>query len=120
MLVMLLIVGISSVLMVAANQFIGQNDIQSAELFVTERVDAPLLMHKMRKGRYPTTEEGLQAVVMGSGSGVGTLEAEQVVDPWGKPYQYKFPATKSESAAYDVWSAGPDGESGTADDIGNW
>lgn len=41
------------------------------------------------------------------------------VDPWQNPYQYAYPG-KHNSAGYDLWSAGPDGKSGDADDIGNW
>ncbi|MCU0890840.1 MAG: type II secretion system major pseudopilin GspG [Sandarakinorhabdus sp.] len=41
-------------------------------------------------------------------------------DPWGRPYQYASPGRKG---PFDVWSMGPDGQSGPgaeADDIGNW
>lgn len=41
------------------------------------------------------------------------------VDPWGNPYQYAYPG-KHNPGSYDLWSAGPDGKSGDADDIGNW
>jgi general secretion pathway protein G len=41
------------------------------------------------------------------------------VDPWGNPYQYAYPG-KHNPTGYDLWSAGPDGKSGDADDIGNW
>jgi general secretion pathway protein G len=40
-------------------------------------------------------------------------------DPWGNPYLYAYPG-KHNSTGYDLWSAGPDGKSGDADDIGNW
>ena len=39
-------------------------------------------------------------------------------DPWGHPYIYKSPGDHSPD--YDVFSAGADGQPGTADDIGNW
>jgi general secretion pathway protein G len=41
------------------------------------------------------------------------------IDPWGEPYQYEYPG-KHNKAGYDLWSKGPDKQSGTADDIGNW
>jgi general secretion pathway protein G len=41
------------------------------------------------------------------------------MDPWGNPYLYQFPG-KHNPSGYDLWSAGPDGKSGDADDIGNW
>ncbi|HSY53814.1 MAG TPA: type II secretion system protein GspG [Opitutaceae bacterium] len=41
------------------------------------------------------------------------------LDPWGEPYQYAYPGVHNKSS-YDIWSKGPDKQSGTADDIGNW
>jgi general secretion pathway protein G len=41
------------------------------------------------------------------------------VDPWDNPYKIASPG-KHNSNSYDVWSTGPDGQDGTADDIGNW
>ncbi|MEQ9437359.1 type II secretion system major pseudopilin GspG [Hyphomonas sp.] len=40
-------------------------------------------------------------------------------DPWGNDYYYAVPGPRS-GGAYDVYSAGPDGEPGNDDDIGNW
>ncbi len=40
-------------------------------------------------------------------------------DPWGNDYQYITPGARS-GTAFDLFSAGPDGEPGTGDDIGNW
>ena len=44
-------------------------------------------------------------------------DAHKLKDPWGRPYQYRYPATKSKQP-YDVYSLGPDGVE-SADDIGN-
>ena len=40
-------------------------------------------------------------------------------DPWGNEYQYLAKGKKNPNG-YDLWSNGPDGQSGTDDDIGNW
>ncbi len=40
-------------------------------------------------------------------------------DVWGNPFQYLVEGKKN-SSKYDFWSSGPDGQSGTDDDIGNW
>ncbi|HEX6960443.1 MAG TPA: type II secretion system major pseudopilin GspG [Lacipirellula sp.] len=40
-------------------------------------------------------------------------------DPWGNPYQYTAQG-KHNTDKYDFWSNGPDGQSGSEDDIGNW
>ncbi|CEK14838.1 type II secretion system major pseudopilin GspG [Chthonomonas calidirosea] len=40
------------------------------------------------------------------------------LDPWGNPYIYKVPG--SNGREYDLYSAGPDGQPGTSDDIQDW
>lgn len=47
------------------------------------------------------------------------LEESLKPDPWGHEYQFVSPG-KHNPDSFDVWSNGPDGNSGTADDIGNW
>lgn len=74
-------------------------------------------------GRYPTTEEGLNALVerpsnVPEGSWAGYLERIPK-DPWGNAYQYEQPGRHNERS-FDVSSAGPDGRHGTDDDITNW
>lgn len=41
------------------------------------------------------------------------------MDPWNNPYTYVYPG-KHNTNGYDLWSNGPDGRSGTDDDITNW
>jgi general secretion pathway protein G len=40
-------------------------------------------------------------------------------DPWDREYRYAAPG-KHNTESFDVWSVGPDGQDGSADDIGNW
>ena len=47
------------------------------------------------------------------------LEGSMKEDPWGNEYQYVSPGKKNPDS-YDLSSNGPDGQSGTDDDIGNW
>jgi general secretion pathway protein G len=51
--------------------------------------------------------------------GTPFLEEKLKPDPWGNEYQY-LAQGKHNAGGYDVWSNGPDGQSGTDDDIGNW
>jgi general secretion pathway protein G len=76
--------------------------------------------------RYPTTEEGLKVLVeMPAGeenSWRGPYIQMVRPDPWGTPFQYRFPGTRS-TARYDLWSRGADMADGGDDkgaDIGNW
>ena len=72
----------------------------------------------------PTTEQGLNALVEKPGSRPAPQNwrpflKKSLLDPWGNPYHYRRPGTK-DKGGFDVYSAGPDGQPDTADDIGNW
>ena len=71
-------------------------------------------------GRYPTTTEGLGALMIKPAADFPTWHGPYVtgvgVDPWGHPYVYLNPGTLN-PAGYDLYSMGPDGVAGTADDI---
>ena len=72
-------------------------------------------------GRYPTTEEGLQALVV-QPAGVDNwhqLLKAVPLDPWKNPYQYHFPGSHN-TIGPDIFSMGPDGHEGGGDDIDNW
>lgn len=86
-----------------------------------------LKLYKLDNRRYPTTEQGLaalvqkpsQAPVPQSWSAGGYLE-KLPNDPWGQPYQYLNPGLHGE---IDVMSFGADGQPGGQGpdaDIGNW
>jgi len=76
-------------------------------------------------GRYPTTTEGLRALVVKPTSDADAwlqpyLSREEVPkDPWGNEYQYRYPGQYNESG-YDLYSVGPDHKLGGNDDITNW
>lgn len=81
-----------------------QADVKSMSTF--------LWMYNGKNGGFPTTEQGLQALVPKQIKEVPT-------DPWNQPYNYEFPGTHN-SGGYDLYSSGPDKKAGTGDDIGNW
>jgi general secretion pathway protein G len=74
-------------------------------------------------GRYPTTEEGLRALVEQPASVTewkGPYLSHGVPnDPWGNPFGYRCPGQHNTSG-YDLYSFGPDGQEGGDDDIDNW
>ncbi|MCB1061335.1 MAG: type II secretion system major pseudopilin GspG [Verrucomicrobiae bacterium] len=86
---------------------------------------ANLIRYKTKAGIYPTTEQGLEALVKRPSSGPAPrawkqfLKESALVDPWSKPYQYRYPG-KHNPDSYDIFSFGMDGQEGTEDDIGNW
>jgi general secretion pathway protein G len=81
-------------------------------------------------GRYPTTPEGLSALIrcptnIPTGRWHGSyLDPAQIpIDPWGNEYVYRFPGIHNTNG-YDLYSCGSDGISKSggndADDINNW
>ena len=84
-----------------------------------------LKLYKLDNLRYPTTEQGLQALVAKPSTGPQPLNWKPYLDklpqdPWGQPYQYLNPGLKGE---VDVFSFGADGKSGGTGrdaDIGSW
>jgi general secretion pathway protein G len=99
----------------------------TASLFVKESMNTSLFTYKLHVGDYPSTAEGLQALLVAPGNksdrwrGPYLKDGTKVpiLDPWGEPYQYRYPGTRSKTG-YDLWSKGPDKIDGNEDDIGNW
>jgi general secretion pathway protein G len=82
-----------------------------------------LQIYRLNAGRYPTTEHGLAALVNRPTTDpqprMWTRIADRVpLDPWGRPYRYRWePGSKPDPETFVLWSAGRDGQDGTADDI---
>jgi general secretion pathway protein G len=84
-----------------------------------------LKLYKLDNQRYPTTEQGLQALLAKPGAGPIPPNWKPYVeklpqDPWNHPYQYLNPGVKGEM---DVMSFGADGQAGGEGknaDIGSW
>jgi general secretion pathway protein G len=74
-------------------------------------------------GRYPTTTEGLRALVE-EPSNLRNWKGPYIKkgvpnDPWGNPYVYTQPG-RHNKYGFDLYSYGPDGREGGDDDIDNW
>jgi len=89
-------------------------------------LESVLELYRMDNARYPTTEQGLDALVNEPDDGYpqgGYLQKRRVPeDPWGNPYEYEQPG-QNNSHSFDLWSYGADGKPGgdnTDADIGNW
>jgi len=87
--------------------------------------ESALDIYRLDNFRYPTTDQGLQALVTRP-TDAKNWRAEGYVkqlmkDPWGNEYQYVAPGTRG--GAFDLYSLGRDGAPGGEDvdtDIGNW
>ena len=73
-------------------------------------------------GRYPSTEECLRALIVPPQDPTrwrGPYLKSDPKDPWGNPYNYRFPGQHNTNG-YDLYSFGPDRREGGGDDIDNW
>jgi general secretion pathway protein G len=105
-------------------RYLGQarTDTASAQL---KNVESALELYYLDNGQYPSTEDGLLALVTAPASakawrGPYLKRKDGVTDPWGKPFTYKVPGEKGE---YDVFSLGRDGQpggEGEDKDLTNW
>ncbi len=127
LIVVALIALLAGVAVFKGEQILTGNQVEIAKIFVKQSLEVPLTSYRIAMGGYPTTEEGLQALVTAPPANAERWRGPYIksdggklpIDPWGTPYFYRYPGTHN-TALYDVWSAGPDRKEGTADDIGNW
>jgi len=89
-----------------------------------QQLEGALEMYKLRNNVFPSTEQGLDALVneptidpVPRNYPVDGFIKRLPQDPWGSDYQLLSPG---ELGTIDLYSNGPDGQSGTDDDIGNW
>lgn len=126
----LIVVVIISILAISVvPQFLDQPD--NARIAATKadirNIETSLSMYKMDNFNYPSTSQGLQALVQkpsGSPEAKNWKPGGYIVklqnDQWGNPYQYLNPGNHG---AIDIYSFGADGQpggDGVNADIGNW
>ncbi|PKG85481.1 type II secretion system protein GspG [Colwellia sp. 75C3] len=124
LMVVIVIIGIIASMIVP--NIMGSQERANTQKAVSDitALEGSLSLYKMDNYDYPTTEQGLEALVEQT-----DLEPEPrrfpedgyikrlPKDPWGSEYVLLNPG---EQGKMDVFSVGPDREAGTEDDIGNW
>lgn len=122
LLVLIILVIIGSL---AANVFTGTTEkasLQAARANV-DLVSSAVKYYHLHMNKYPAKISDLWEKPSDSAQadkwGGPYLETSLKPDPWSNEYQYAAPG-KHNPDKYDFWSNGPDGQSGTDDDIGNW
>jgi general secretion pathway protein G len=125
-LVVLAIIGLLAGLAITnVDKIFGGAQVQTTQLQVRDSMKTPLTSYKIHMGDFPSSAEGLQALVTAPVNRADRwhgpyLEPARVpLDHWGEPLQYQYPGQRNKTG-YDLWSKGPDKQTGTADDIGNW
>ena len=102
----------------------GESKIKAAKVQI-EDLAAALDMYKLDIGRYPTSEQGLKALIETPDSAIRwngpyLRKAKVPLDPWQMEYHYVSPGTHGK---FDLFSWGADGREGGADedqDIVSW
>jgi general secretion pathway protein G len=123
LLVMALLGGLVVLGLVNVDKILGDGNADIAKIFVNDTMKANLFRYRVDNGRYPNTEEGLNALLTAPGAATSWngpyLEGKRIpLDPWKTEYQYRFPG-QNNTEGYDLFSFGKDGVE-SADDIGNW
>ena len=124
-LVVLVLIGV--VMGIVGGNFIGQGESakRKAAKIEIEQIGQTLDLYKLEVGRYPTSQEGLQALLSAPAgtsnwNGPYWKKATLPKDPWGNEYKYASPG---QHGAYDIVSLGADGKEGgegANKDISSW
>ncbi|MES3020096.1 MAG: type II secretion system major pseudopilin GspG [Pseudomonadota bacterium] len=102
---------------------LGKSEVTIARAQI-EAFEKSLEIYLLDVGRYPSTEEGLGALLAAPAAAGAKwkgpyLKKSVPLDPWGNPYSYRSPGTKGE---FEIGSNGKDGQpggTGEAADIGS-
>ena len=104
----------------------GEARVSAAKTDIATMMQA-LKLYKLDNARYPTTEQGLQALITKPTTGpaangwkAGGYLEKMPKDPWGNPYQYLSPGIKGEVDIISLGADGQPGGSGDDADIGSW
>lgn len=124
--IMVVVVIIGLLVAAVAPQFMGQIDkaaVGRARQDIRQ-IETSLNLYRLDNFRYPSTSEGLEALVSNPGENAAPNWKQVLknipVDPWDQPYHYASPGQRGD---FDVYTYGADrqeGGEGINADIGNW
>ena len=104
----------------------GESKVAAAKVDIATVMQA-LKLYRLDNQRYPTTEQGLHALIekpttgpAANGWKAGGYLEKMPKDPWGNPYQYLSPGVKGEVDIISLGADGQPGGSGDDADIGSW
>ena len=124
MLVVVIIAALASMVVPRLAGRSEQAKIVRARADINVNISLALKLYELDNGNYPTTEQGLTALMSKSNSSPvpenwnGPYLEKNPIDSWGRAYQYKYPGVHS-AAGYDLYSLGKDGQE-SDDDVTNW
>jgi len=121
---MLVVIIIGALVAMVMPRFAGRGEqakIAAAKADIQANIATGLKLYELDNGSFPTSDEGLGALLIRSSSAVnwnGPYLEKRPLDPWGREYKYKSPGDHR-IADYDLYSLGKDGTE-SADDVKNW
>ena len=122
---MLVLVILATLAGLVAPKFVGQSKqakLKAAKVQITN-FETALDAFEIAVGRYPTSTEGLDALIHKPTTDPGDWQQPFMknipLDPWGNDYVYVYPGQHNVDS-FDLYSYGPDGKPGGDDDIVNW
>lgn len=122
--IMLVVVIIGTLVAMVVPRLVGRSEqarASAAQADIKSNVATALKLYELDNGTFPSTEEGLKALLSKPASVSnwnGPYLERSPVDPWGREYKYKCPG-EHRPADYDLSSLGRDGIE-SADDVKNW
>jgi general secretion pathway protein G len=125
LLVVLVILGLlGSIVGPRVMKYLSKAKTDSARLQIQDFA-ATLDHYKLELGRYPTTDEGLKALVEQPSNAEGWngpyLKKKEVPkDPWGNEYSYRFPGQHGEFDLYSLGADNAEGGDGENKDVASW
>lgn len=98
--------------------------VDNAKIQVRE-LDGMVQMYQIHNQSFPTSDQGLQALIQVPDQSLqntwrGPYMKQLPIDPWGMQYYYQYPGQRNNTGGPDIWSSGPNRQSGDQDDVGNW
>jgi len=117
--ILIVIALMSTIMAILVNAILGKYERAKIDLTGVKlsRLSENLVQYKLDSSRFPSTGEGLQALLdapSGARNWRGPYaESDKLLDPWDRPIQYEWINAKT----CKITSAGPDGDFGNEDDI---
>ncbi|HSF94347.1 MAG TPA: type II secretion system major pseudopilin GspG [Thermohalobaculum sp.] len=105
-------------------QYLGGARTDAATIQI-ERLGGILDLYRLDMGRYPDTGDGLQALVEAPTgaerwNGPYVKKADSLIDPWGRPYEYRSPGDHGEYDLFTLGADGTEGGDGENADVTSW
>lgn len=121
---MLVVIIIGALSAMVLPRMVGRSEqarVSATRADIKANIATALKLYELDNGVFPTTDEGLEALLVQSSSALnwnGPYLESKPIDSWGRPYKYESPGTHRKQD-YDLWSFGKDGKE-SDDDIANW